>query len=248
MMYERPTQPSSIAEIVTDGFRLFRAGIASVCVPVFILALIIGMMNVSLRPRPGVVTHVGLGVVDWLSLLVLLAASIYMYGVVIARAHDIASGNPGDARASLDIAVRRLLAMWAIYLMSGIAIVVGTLLLIVPGIFLAVALFAGLLLPIAEEKGPIDSLRESLALVRGNWWRTLAVLAITTAILVVPSLVMGTIIVSFVLWFGTNWAGNAAWTFTYAVFMTFIVPLGTCFIYATYQDLRLRRNDVGSPA
>ena len=248
MTYERPTRPSSIGEILADGFSLFRASIASVYAPVFVLALIIGMLNVSLQPRPDVVADVDFGIVDWLSLLVLFAASIYMYGVVIARAHDIASGDPGDIRASLDIAARRLLVMAAVYLMYGIAIAVGTLLLIVPGIFLGVALFASLLLPIAEERGPIDSLRESFASVRGNWWRTMGVLAITTAILAVPSLVMSMIIVSLVVWFEANWVGNAAWTLTYALFAAFVVPLGTCLIYATYQDLRLRRNEGGTTA
>ena len=248
MMYARPTQPSSIGEILADGFSLFQASIRSVYAPTFVLALIIGMMNVSLQPRPDVVADVDFGMVDWLSLLVFFTASIYMYGVVISRAHDIASGDPGEIRASLDIAARRLLVMGAVYLMYGIAIAVGTLLLIVPGIFLFVALFASLFLPIAEEKGPIDSLRESFALVRGYWWRTLAVLVMITAIMAVPSLGMSMIIVSLVTWFGTNWAGNAAWTLTYAVFAAFIVPLGTCLIYATYQDLRLRRNEGGTTA
>ena len=245
MMYERPTQPSSVSEVLADGFSLFRASIASVYAPVFVLALIMGLMG--LEAGPDVVAYVDFGVVDWLNLLVSFAASIYMYGVVIARAHDIASGDPGDTRASLDIAAHRLLVMAAVYLMYAIAIAVGALLLIVPGIFLTVALFASVLLPIAEERGPVDSLRESFVLVRGYWWRTLAVLVIVTAILLVPSLVMSTIMTS-ALSFETGWVGNAAWMLTYAVFAAFIVPLGACLIFATYQDLRLRQNDGGSPA
>ena len=245
MTYVRPTQPSSVSEVLADGFSLFKASIASVYAPVFVLALIMGLMG--LEAGPDVVAHIDFGVVDWLSVLVSFAASIYMYGVVTARAHDIASGDAGEIRASLDIAARRLIAMAAVYVMYGIAIVGGTLLLIVPGIFLTVALFASVLLPITEERGPVDSLRESFALVRGYWWRTLAVLVIVTAILVVPSVVMSTIMAS-ALSFETNWVGKAGSTLTYAVFTPFIVPLATCLIYATYQDLRLRRNEGGATA
>ena len=247
MKYVRPTQPSSIGEILADGFSLFRASITSVYPPVFVLALIIGVMEFNLPSREDVVAFIDFGVVDWLSVLVSYAASIYMYGVVMARAHDIASGDPGEIRASLDIAARRLLAMAAVYVMYGAAVAVGTLLLIVPGIFLGVALFASLLLPIAEEKGPIDSLRESFALVRGYWWWTLAVLVIVTAIVAAPSLAMS-MIMSWALSFETNWVGKAASTLTYAVSTPFILPLGSCLIYATYQDLRLRRNDGGTTA
>ena len=66
MMYERPTQPSSIGGVLADGFRLYRASIRSLYVPVFWLGLVVGLINWGEIPYRGVQPDVSLGMGSWL--------------------------------------------------------------------------------------------------------------------------------------------------------------------------------------
>ena len=103
-----------------------------------------------------------------------------MYGVIIAIVHYIASGAPRSVSSPLAIATRRFPTILAVSLLYGLAVSIGPVLLMLlvfflgplavfagvlpllfPVIFLAVALFAGPILAVAEGHGPIDSLRES---------------------------------------------------------------------------------------
>ena len=120
------------------------------------------------------------------------------------------------------------------------------LLMLVPMIFLVVALFASFLLPITEGYRPINSLRESYAMVSGYWWSTFAVVATATAISTAISFAINGITLFLVNLFDSNTMSNAIATLAYAAFLAIITPLSACLLYAAYQDLRLRQNGVAS--
>ena len=75
-----------------------------------------------------------------------------MYGFIIAHVHSVASGSSR---------ILGLLAILGTFALYAIVVVV-----LVPVMFLAVALFASFIVAIAEGHGPLDSLRESYTLVR----------------------------------------------------------------------------------
>ena len=271
MAYVRPTQPSSIARVLADGFSLYRASIRSLYVPVFWIALVVGLIHWGQIPYQSIGEGVSLGVGHWLRQLASLVASIYMYGVIIAIVHYIASGAPRDVRSPIAIATRRFPALLAVFLLCGLAIFIGPVLLtllllllglllgthvvfaglllvLVPMIFLAVALFASSIVAVAEGHGPIDSMRESYAMVRGHWWPTFAVIAIATAISTAISFATNGIALSLTDLFDSIAVSNAVSTLIYAALWSVIAPLSGCLMYGAYRDLRLRRNDVASSA
>ena len=57
-------------------------------------------------------------------------------------------------------------------ILYGLAIVVGLILLVIPGIILSISLCLAFYLVALENKGAVDSLKSSHALVKGYWWRT----------------------------------------------------------------------------
>ena len=54
--------------------------------------------------------------------------------------------------------------------LAGLAIFAGLLLLIIPGIYLAVKLSFASYLVIDKKLGPIDALKQSYEITKGNWW------------------------------------------------------------------------------
>jgi hypothetical protein len=79
-------------------------------------------------------------------------------------------------------------------LLYVVVVALGFLLLIVPGVFLAVRLYLGVQIAVVERVGPVEALTRSSELVKGRWWPTFGrlllagiVFAIVTAPLSVPA-------------------------------------------------------------
>ncbi len=258
MTYDRPTEPSSVIGVLTDGFLLYRASIKSLYVPVFVLALMMSEVTVNWQSDTGVSY--------WIRCILSWVVGIYMYGFIIASVHFLASNDPSGIRSSLGIAMRRLPTMLVVYVLFTFAIFAGFMLLMFPVVWLhlsdsffvgvlaltvsaslvGTALFASLLLPVTKGYGPSDSFREGYSLVRRHWGKTFVVLAMTVAV------VVGLNTASFrVTWmlgdqFDSDFVANMVSMLTYAAFNATIMPLGPCLLYGAYQDLRLRQNGVAS--
>ncbi|MDE0453202.1 MAG: hypothetical protein OXI90_15725 [Gammaproteobacteria bacterium] len=255
MTYDRPTEPSGVLGVLTDGFLLYRASIRSIFLPVFVLALIVGEVSVNWQSDTGVRY--------WIQWLVSWVVTIYMYGFIVASVHFVASSDPSGIRSSLGIALRRLPTIVVVYFLLMLAIFAGSMLLSVPVVLLRLAsfffailalavstalvgtaLFASLLLPITEGYGPSDSLREGYSLVRRHWVKTFVVIAIAATV------VTGLSSANYqVTWFLMNQidnrlVANIVSMLTFAAFNAVITPLGPCLLYGAYQDLRLRQDGV----
>lgn len=69
---------------------------------------------------------------------------------------------------------RRLWALLGLSLLSGIAVVLGLLFLLIPGIYLLVRWSAAVPAMIAEDSGVIDSFGLSAGVVKGRFWHVFA--------------------------------------------------------------------------
>ena len=244
MTYPRPTEPLHVVDVLVEGFRLFRAGIRSLYVPALLLALIVGAIHpVEILSRDSA-ENLDLGLNNWLHFSAFLVAGSYMYAVITAIVHYIASGAPEGVRSPLSIATRRFPVILAVNLLFLLGFSLGMMMLIVPGIFLFVALYFSPMLPIIEGKGPIDSIGGSYSLVIEHWWRTFAVAAITIAFGFITDQASGTVALFLADRFDSDLAANTVSTLTYAAFEAIIYSLSVCITYAMYQDLRLRQHSV----
>lgn len=247
MTYSRPTEPLHVLDVLVEGFRLLWAGIRSLYVPALLLALIVGAISPIEIPSREPVESLDFDRVYWLRFAASLVAGFYMYAVITAITHYVASGAPEAVPSPLFIATRRFPTILAVNLMYMLAIFVGTLLLIVPGIFLFVALYFSPLLPITEGRGPTDSIRGSLSLIKGHWGRAFVVVVITIGFGYLASVTSEKAALFLADRFEGDLVSNTISMLTHAAFEAIIYSLSVCVTYSLYQDLRLRQaphNDV----
>lgn len=241
MTYVRPTEPLHIVDVLVEGFRLFRAGIGSLYVPALLLVLIVELINPVELPSRGPVESLDFDQDFWLRFVASLVAGFYMYAVITAIVHYIASGAPKGVPSPLSIATRRFPLILAVNLLFMLGVMSGTVLLIVPGIFLFIVLYFSPMLPIIEGKGPIDSLNGSFSLVRGHWWRTFAVALITISLAFMAGAAIEKAALFLADRFGSDLAANTVSRLTYAALEAIVYSLSVCVTYSLYQDLRLRQ-------
>ena len=98
------------------------------------------------------------------SIVPLSIAGVFAQTFIVVAALQVGLGDP--ARAD----IRPLfLRVFLIGLISGLAIVVGTLLLIVPGVLLLIRWWIAVPAALDRDLSPTDALRESWALTRPHW-------------------------------------------------------------------------------
>lgn len=241
MMYARPTEPLHVVDVLIEGFRLFRAGIRSLYVPALLLVLIIGEIDPFEIPSRDSAENLDFEQDFLLRFIAFLVGVIYMYAVMTAIIHYVASGALEGVPSPLFIATRRFPTILAVNLVFMLAVLVGTLLLVVPGIYLFIALYFSPMLPIIEGKDSTDSIRGSLALIKDHWWRTFAVVVITISIEYMALEASEEVALFLADRLDSDLAASTVSKLTYAAFEAIIYSLSICVTYSLYQDLRLRQ-------
>jgi len=164
-----------------QAWQLWRTHI-SAFVPVAIVIVALLMLLGELVNRWLNVSNVG-EVVAALSLGI--AATAFAEALCAGVAEDVLhTGAAHETRSSLWTTIRRLplVRLTILAVIIGIAVVIGTAALILPGLAIFAWLCVACTTAIVERRGVVASLRHSVRLVRGNFW---AVAALTTTAIVV---------------------------------------------------------------
>src|SRR5918997_1823503 len=175
-------RPLGIGEILDAGIKLFtrhwRPLVLSVVGLVLPVQIISALLTASIAPEQFDFTTsetgvsddeeaeflVGQGIVVLLSFISVLLATAVCFKAVA----DAYLGVEPDWRRSLRFAVRRLGGLVGVGFLSGIVVLLGFVALIVPGIWLAVALSLAVPALLLERIGPVQALKRSFRLVRGR--------------------------------------------------------------------------------
>ena len=199
MSYSALTQPASIGRVLDNGFKLFVASLK----PVLLLVVVTAIINVimqyamfqTMMPAQQQVTQeemaqymtgvmpqiLGISVIMWV-------VSIILYNAMLARVGYVASGAGGDLYDALIVGIRKLLPVFVAAILYTLAVSVGFLLLVIPGLILMITLLFFQVLIVIDDEGIIASLKKSHGLVWGNYWRTTAVILIP--VFIVYALIM----------------------------------------------------------
>ena len=94
--------------------------------------------------------------------------------VVVVQA--LARGEEPTVGAALRLAAPRLPAAVGAVVLFSLAVVLGLLALIVPGVWLSVRWYFAAQAAVVDGLGPTDALRRSAEVVETRWWRTFGVL------------------------------------------------------------------------
>jgi hypothetical protein len=152
-------------------------------------------------------------------------------------------GERATAGESLRFAVARLPALLGAYFLVALSLIVGFIVLVIPGIYLGVALSMVFPALLFERLGPGAAYSRSFSLVSGNWWRTFGTLLVTFLILVVLTAALGGGLGALL---GAAAPGDEALA---AIFLTLLnillaiilYPIAASILTVLYYDLRVRK-------
>ncbi len=248
-MYQRPSEPLSIGGVLDSGIQLFKDSVARV----FPLSLAAGLLSTL----PEIVTRLtGLGSVEsallggsmgivLATVLITFLLTMAAYLAVLAMLDAIAANHGMAIDEAVLAGLTRLPAMLGASILYSLAVLVGMILLIVPGIIISVYWILYAIAVVADRKGPVQSLGYSYQLIKGYWWRTTAILGVLGII----AMVLYSALIMLVAGGMVGGALDSEESVGMLVFTFVITPLVTAvmtpFFYAillvTYNDLKLRR-------
>ena len=211
-----------IGRSIADSLALLK-GNPVVLVPIIVAAAAATALNDYLRTT---VHFAALSIYYILGYLIIL----FLVSTVIRMVYDAARGKASLSEGG-KAAARRYVFFLVTSIVFGLIVVLGTIAIIIPGVFLGVKLHYWAYALLIEDEGITGSLKRSWRIVRGNWWRTFALgiifLLPISLLFVIAELVPppGTQIIGFIAALGYGWY-YAAFTVAFLQ-LTTVVPAST---------------------
>ncbi len=253
----QPSQPQSIGGVLDTTFQLYKATVVKL-IPLSLLMVIAGSLQYIYMFSQGSAGNPAdpLAMLNmmqswgyWLTVLGGMIASTWILSAAYLKIGAIGAGGDLGIGSALAAALTRLPALVVMMLLFLIALTIGTILLIIPGLILMVSLGLCFNSALFENKGPVAALSESHRLVWGNWWRTAAILTVGVIIILVIYLVAGLIvgIIAPLLVLGGAAADVMLFTFVSSVLVgalmsLLVTPFYVSLAISIYWDLKLRKD------
>jgi hypothetical protein len=200
----------SLGEIISKTFEVYRRDFAKYFVLFGVVEVIITVVTTlarqafvlpTLPPNP-----TPQQVMNWypglFGSLFLLLASIFLVTVVffpiaqgsaIKLASERIEKGQVEFGTSVRFALSKLLSMWALSIIVGIVVVLGTIALIIPGIILAIMFSLAFPVLLIENKGVTESMGRSRLLVSKRWLKTFATFLVIAIIVIIASVIVSAI-------------------------------------------------------
>ncbi len=246
-MYQLATSPRGIGQVLDSVFKLMKAAFVPLLGYALIGALIgsapwIYMYQQGVLENPqlmlGMLTSAGY----WLVILATMPLSALVYAAALRRTDAIARGEAGSFGQSFRQAGAYAVAVVVGMIGYMLVVGVGMVLLVVPGLILAVSLIVFLPAIVLDGKGAIESLRFSHKLVWGNWWRTATVYTIALIIMYVLMAVIGVVLGLAFAFTGVDPAATMLIDAVSSVIGGLLVlPFFCALTYEVYADLKMRK-------
>jgi len=173
-----PLRPMNLGELLDRTFFLYRkhfllfAGIMAVP---YLMLLAFQLLGVVIAPR-GVAGMTGTGLLWFLLTIVLsLAVAAASQGATVVAVSKVHLGAPSSVSEAFAGIKGRIWGLVGIMLGLGLAIGIGILFLVVPGIILALMWAVTIPVAVVEGRGLVDSVQRSATLTKGGWGRIFVV-------------------------------------------------------------------------
>ena len=162
--------------ILQKAWNLYRRNFVTVltlALPVWIPCIFYEMWKANVPLAEGTLASTLRQEVPVTLLLSILATSAVYYYL-----GDETAGRPAGLKAAAKAGLEFWSRMFVTRFVVGVVLIVGFLLLVVPGIYLAVRLAVAEPLILAEEVAGLDAMRRSWDLTKGKFWRVLGWLVV----------------------------------------------------------------------
>ena len=149
-----PLRPQSVGEVLDTGFQIFAASLIKT-LPYGVVMILAGQLGniynlASGRPLGRFTPRDLPSSIVYVVSLVALSA---LFMAMMLRQRAIAQGEPTSMRAELLSALSRVPAQLAMFLLTSLVVLLGFVLLILPGLYLAVALSMAFPALVLERQG-----------------------------------------------------------------------------------------------
>ncbi len=179
--------------------------------------------------------------------LVSTVTGVILQATIISGAVADLNGRPVSVGDSLRIGLRAFLPLIGLSILLGIAISIGFVLLIVPGVLLALAWCVAVPAYICEQTTVMDSFGRSAALTRGNRLRIFGLGCVFVVAAILVSIVIG--IVGGILGFITlGFYTYVAAVLVQPLISAIVAALGATLSAVLYVELRKLHDGVGAQA
>ncbi|MEM9742464.1 MAG: hypothetical protein AAF918_07245 [Pseudomonadota bacterium] len=249
-----PTEPLSIGGVLDAGIRLYRNTFRSVLPLIAVAAVPYALANAwmgAVTPAADEGPELAVGQLG-LFLVAMLGVYLALMFLAYALGHKIvalAKDEPSSVSSAVVAGLKYMLPGFVLVILSILALGIGYVLLIIPGLILTVSLAFYTLVPLMEERSVWAGLNRSHHLVwRGGWLRTAAVLTVMSVVLmalyVILTLVVGLTLAPSMLSedpLAAASGGSAIGTFVVTwVSVALFSPLYSAIAVVQYNDLQLR--------
>ncbi len=252
-------QPQSIGKVLDSGFKLYTStflqtlplSFLAVVVPLVIVIALVGLdgyLQITATQLPPDASHLirMMAVVGTATSIAMIFAFAF-YTAIYYRLVAVALGRTLTFAAAVTAGTKALLPLLLASVLYSLAVSIGFILLIIPGVYLMISLVLYTPAYVMDRRGIIDSLNKSHKLVTGNWWRSLAVLSVP--VLVAIALFGGTgAITGGAAALGAAAAGEGKASMFFLLLQLsqyiieiFMVPMFSAFMIVLYHDLKLRK-------
>lgn len=242
--------PRGIGEILSTAFEIYKANaanllmiVAIVVVPLTFISAFLSGVVFAPETRTEVILGQQVEVTSTSAAAALLVAAIAaVIGVIISAVlqaaimRGAAQGSIGDqvdVEASYRWGFARFGSVLLISILVGLAVFVGLILLIIPGIFLAVMFSVAIPALVVENRRGTDAMGRSWNLVKGHFWHALGLFLVTFIVVAVVGGIIGAIGGAI----SDNWF--VTWIFS-SIAQIIVAPFSALVSVLLYLDLRAR--------
>lgn len=185
-------QPQTLLQLLVYGFQLWKTSFSK-ALP---FALLIGLLNIILQLGVDSTSlrFIGMGAetldkaqmlttetgqdfaVLSSSLFAIIIAALILHAGMTYRIHAWAQGKLLAFDEAFYAGCKKAFSIVGVYILCSLVVMAGLLLLdvagIIPGIIIVIYMLFSYFLVVITDKGILDSLRETIRLISGSFWRT----------------------------------------------------------------------------
>lgn len=183
-------KPMNLGEILDNTFSMYKAQrkaymtVSALLVLIFAAgALIVAGVYSAMGSTAAIVT-------GSIFFIAVLAANISALTGIIHLASEQLAGRSADVKTALVFGFRKAGVQLAGAVLYGIAIIFGSILFILPGLYLANAFILFMQVNALEATGPWEGLKRSRQLSKGSWWRIAVIIFLVGMLVGVLSFIL----------------------------------------------------------
>lgn len=174
--------PLNPGDVIGRAFTIYRDNAGTLVAAAFVVFAITAIANLVFDEGVLMIVASAIGTI----------ATVFYQGMVVRLVDDVRDGVRDSSLDDLFKSVAPVaLTLFLLSIVVGIALVIGFVLLIIPGLFLMTIWAVAAPAVVIERKGVFEALGRSQELVKGHGWNVFGVIVLLFVVLIVVGLVGG---------------------------------------------------------